>query len=103
MFSMAATYRLNDLRQPWSRRRSVSCDLSSRKQTNCRISIDHLGCLVIVDDMFDVGDMLFERSPEAAISHGAAAVSRGAATVSSGATAVSHGANGGALVAISLT
>ena len=65
--------------------------------------------MVITDDVFDVVNVLLERSLEAAvrreavaISRGAAAISRIAATVSHRAAAVSRGAAGGALVEISL-
>ena len=51
--------------------------------------------MVIVDDVFDVGNMPFERSPEAAVSREVAAASHRVA-------AVSRRAAGGALVAISL-
>ena len=50
--------------------------------------------MVIAGDVFDVGNVPFERSPEAAVSRGAADVSR---------RAVSRGAAGRALFAITLT
>ena len=73
------------------------------------MSIDHYGCLVIADDMFDVGSVPFEQSPEAAIScgaavasHSVAAINRGVAAISRRAAAGSRGAAGRALVVISL-
>ena len=43
-------------------------DLIGINFRNCGISIDP----GIADDVFDVGNVPFERSPEAAVSHGAA-------------------------------
>ena len=73
MFSTSATCCLNNLHQPRSRHQSIRCDLANVKK-QFRNFGRPLGLLVIADNVFDVGNMPFERSPESAVSSGAAAV-----------------------------
>ena len=51
--------------------REVLLDLVGISFDICDISINPQGYLVIASDVLDVGNMPFERSPEAAISCGA--------------------------------